>query len=217
MHDAINPIKTNTIIDVGSGETYTDIQSALDSLKNVFIDAGVVVTLQLKDEVYPISSSIVVDHPQGSQIEIVGLTKVAKTLSSIQGAPGGAAGNWSVVLNLNDVSDITTSHFAFIDYNDVSGGTDPDLLKGVWPITNVDGPNNRITINTTTQYATAPSGAVAGNVYILKSVIDVAGVDGIELTSSYNQLKTLSNLVLDGRDATGNKGIDLTESRVYLS
>jgi len=142
---------------------------ALEWLSDKFIKTNKTVTIKCLDGIYSISETLIPQHPCGHLITLSGETVLEKTLNSIQSSSG-SSGDYSIVLNLNNVTDIETDNYIIIPYN-VSGGTNTTYACGCHKITNVDSANNRITIKSTHRKG-APSGAVSGTVKIFKTVFD---------------------------------------------
>ena len=134
-----------------------------------------------------------------------------KTLSSIQSSSG-AAGAWAIILNVDSVANIAVNDFCLVPYN-VSGGTRPETLCGCWIVTNVDAVNTRITVTSTHRYTSAPSGAVAGTLTIVKTILYYNGVNGIVLTSR-NNLGLLNKLVLLGNGTSYGISLDTGASLI---
>lgn len=211
---ALFSISTNTTITVGSGKDYTTLALAFAYLKNVYIKSGAIVTLQLFDEVYALGTTpLLIDHPQANKIKINGVNYLdnLKTLISIESVSG-SAGDWSYVLNLNNVTGITTDHFFMSSWQDytLSGGTAREYLYGGFPITNVDAGNNRITVLSPNKYSVTASGAVTGTVIILKTVITTNGVDAIRLAEG-TSVNSITNIVFKNIGTVGSSaGINAT-------
>lgn len=168
-------ITTDTTLTVASsGGDFTSLADALAYLNGYFISSSATVTISVAGEKFTLDEIDVI-HPNGDRIKIVGATPLTPTVTSVQSSSG-SAGAWSIVLNLSDVTGITTDMLCNIPYkkNDnttnLSGGSNPSWLCGCWVITNVNTENNRITITSSHRGATAPSGNVAGQLYILKTV-----------------------------------------------
>lgn len=140
-------------------------------LSNKSIAGNTLVYIWLMDGVHTLASQIIWRHPDAARICIKGLNSYTKTLSSIQSSSGGT-GAYSFILNLDTVTNITTDDYIYIPGYGLTGGTNPAYLAGIWPITDVDVDNNRITISSTLQGTTVPSGAVAGTVHIKKAILD---------------------------------------------
>lgn len=80
-HLAETVLKTNKTINVPGN--YSTIQAALDSLEYTWIPKYVTVTIQVAAGTYTHTSPIVIDHPCGSQIQIVGATPITTTVTGV--------------------------------------------------------------------------------------------------------------------------------------
>lgn len=201
----IGTILTNTTyyVDTGGNDTTGDgsvgnpwatLAKAMLYLQDYLIANTAAVTINVNAGKYTSSSAISLNHVCGSQIAITGAAAVSKTLSSVVSSSGSACA-WSIVLQLDDASGITTDHYVLI--GKCTGGTDPYHIAGCHPITSVDADNDRITISTRHSDASAPSGAVAGTVYVIKSILYFTGCDGLVL-SNMRAFSSISNLVVAG-------------------
>lgn len=168
----------NDITGIGdSGDPLATLAGALSFLGPKLISSTATVTIQIADGTYTAGSATDIAHINGDRINIVGENTHDKTLSSIQSSSG-SAGAWSIVLNLNSVADIVADDFLLVP-GSVTGGTAPATLWGCWKITNVDSGNTRITVASTGRHATPPSGAVAGTVTVVKTILEYSGVNGL--------------------------------------
>lgn len=172
-----------------SGAPWLTVGKALDYLKDKWIPYGVTVTAKLGDGSFGISTVITIDHPCGGQINIVGTNTHAKTMSSVQSSSG-SAGAWSVIINLNSVADITTDDY--VNITGASGGTLPEMIEGHWSVTNVDAGNTRITVASSHNWTSAPSGAVAATVTVIKTRIVATGCSGLLINGRLGLLDKLS-------------------------
>ena len=190
--------------DGSSGSPWATLDKALTTIESKLIAGDSTVTIIFKDGTYTIGSADTLNHVNGDQIEIEGENSYDITLSSIQSS-GGAAGAWSIVLNVSDVSNCAVNDYVLIPYS-AAGGTRPETLCGCHKITNVDVPNTRITVTSKSLHTAAPSGAVAGTITVIKTMLSysAAGCDGIIIDYG-KSLGNLDKLVLVGGAA--NNGI----------
>ena len=193
-----------------SGADYTDIQTALDALPDTLHDNRTA-TISVGDGTYAIGSPISYISPFSKYVTIKGQNTYSKTFSSVQSSSG-SAGAWSIILNVNSVTNITANDY--ITITDAANGTLPTYLDGVFKVTNVDSGNTRITISSAHQNATAPSGAVSGTFTVLKTILSFTGTDGLRL---WDQTAiNLKDLVFVGT-STGN-GLSIQDvSRLFTS
>jgi len=219
--DALPAIKTNTTYYIATpgnggddttgdgsvGSPWATLAKALTYIGDYLIGPGATVTIQLGDGTYAWSSTDVFEHQDGKRISIVGENTYSKTLSSIQSSSG-SAGAWSIILNLDSVANIEVGDYAMVAYN-VSGGTLPECLCGCWEVTNVDAVNTRITILSLHQHSSAPSGAVAGTVTIVKTILGYSGCTGLEI-GELRALGNLNKVVFVGDKTGGTYGISVT-------
>ena len=135
----------------------------LGALQTISIDAGLW------------AGSATISHPQASNISITGAAIYSKTMSSVQSSGSQVTdGNTKyrdIIINLNDITSITTNMFAII--HDTSGGTTPYYMNGCHQITNVDSGNSRITVRVYHYNVGVASGSVVGTVDIVPTVIQV--------------------------------------------
>jgi len=189
-------VKTKTI-NVANTES---IQTALDSIKNAWIPRDATVTISLGAGQFDLTSAIVVDHPCGNRINIVGATPLSKTASGI-GTVTGSNGAWSVPITVDDVTDVVIGQYAVI--TGTAGTGDYYLLEGIWEITAVDDVNNVITITHTLAEDTFPEITItAATITIYPTVISCTGCSGFLFNS--NDLGLLNNVLLIG-DGTDNR------------
>lgn len=204
--------------DGSSGAPWATINKALSYLGGYRIANGVYVTINVAAGHYSFASSVNIRHVDGTQIRIVGATPVSKTMSSVQSSSGGA-GNYSIIVNLDSVSDIAVGDYAI--FRTCAGGTRPQCMFGVWEITNVDAVNTRITV-TSTQQVNVPSGNVTAAVTVLTSVLTFTGVNGITVTDGCSignrwEDKGIAYLMIVGDLTAGTFGIStLNSSSIFL-
>jgi hypothetical protein len=185
------------------------LNKALTYLDDYLIAPGTTVTIQIGDGTYNWTATDTIDHPNGERINIVGENTYDISLTSIQSSSG-PAGAWSVIINVSSVANAAVNDYLLIPYN-VSGGIRPETLAGCWIITNVDAVNTRLTVTSTNQHTSAPSGAVAGTVTIVKTVIEYDGCDGISVSEN-GKLGLIEKLVVSVGAATIWASLALTET-----
>jgi len=180
---------SDTTGDGSSGTPWLTLGKALSYLADKWL-AGTV-TIQFGDGTHT-QAAVTVNHPQGVLLTIKGTNTYAKTMSSVQSSSGGSAA-WSVIINLNNVTNIAANDYVLISA--ASGGTLPTYICGCHKVTNVDSGNSRITITSKHLNATPPSGAVAATVIVVKTILNINGNAGITVTS---KLGSIASLVIAG-------------------
>jgi hypothetical protein len=190
-----------------SGNPWATLSQALTYLNSYSIGSGVSVIINIGDGTFDWANTTVT-HKDANRITITGTNSYAKTISSIQSSSG-SAGAYSIILNLNNVTNVVVGDYALI--SGCTGGTRPETLMGCWAITNVDEPNNRITVASTSKYSSAPSGAVAGTATVVKTVIrsSTAGTNVLALSAGAN-LANITKIVLVG-NSTG-RGVSVSNA-----
>ncbi len=203
-------------VDIGAGSDVTGtgavgapwqtISHALSEVQNYRITPGIIVTLELADGVYTETASID-NTPTG--LKIAGENTHSKSMTSVQSSSG-SAGAWAVIINLDSVADITTDDYVII--HTASSGTLPHYITGFWEVTNVDSGNTRITVASTHENATAPSGAVAATVIVIKANIQFNGVTGIDDANCI-----LEDVGIHGNNTASTYGIRSSACKIELS
>jgi len=148
---------------------WATVSKVLTYLTEYAIAKGVWVTIQLVDGQYTWSTPLVFSHPFGAQIRILGTTTSSLSMTSVQSSSG-SSGDYSIVINISSsVSGVSVGDYVLISAS--SGGTNPQIIEGCHAVTAVDTGNNRLTITVKNAYASAPSGAVAATVVVVKTVV----------------------------------------------
>ena len=175
---------------------FSTIQNALDYLKPLRINPGITVTIYVSGGVWTNSSMITVDHPQGSQIKILGTVGPSKTVTT--------ASRVGDIVTLNAAvgtfSDIAVGDF-ILYYNSSNGPG--ACVSGVRLVTAVaaDGSNLSYALGF---YGPYPGGGISGGtVYPVKTVIHfAAGQHGMLIKNS--GLGLLQNVILRGTPSTAS-------------
>ena len=188
----------DTTGDGSSGDPWLTLSKALSYLADKSIATDATVTIQFGDGTYTRTATDTVNHPNGDRINIVGENTYDISMTSVQSSSG-SAGNWSIIVNVSSVVNIAVDDFVIFPYN-MAGGTRPITMCGVWKVTNVDGGNVRITVASSSSYTSAPSGAVAGTVTVLKAILQYNGVGGVIVS---DKLGLIDKLCLSG-NGSGN-------------
>jgi len=192
-------ITSNLTLNVPS--QYSTIQAALDSIRDAFIPNNVTVTIQVASGTYTHTSPIVIQHPCGSQIQIIGATPVTTTLTGV-GTITGSAGNWSVPLQVESASGIAVGDYVIV--KDTSGTDDHYALRGVWEVMGVSG--NTVTVKNTHRGSSFPSFTVSGGTVVaLKTILKFNGCSGIVAYDSC--LGYLNNVAIVGNLTSDTRGI----------
>lgn len=190
---------------------WATLNKALDWLSDKLIASNVYITIQFADGTYTRVATDTITHVNGDRIKIIGENTYDLTMSSIVSSSG-SAGAWSIIVQVGagETANAAVDNFLFISYN-VSGGSLRETLPGCWKITNVDGVNHRLTVINTSQYGTAPSGAVSGTVTLIKTVLFYNGCNGITIGVG-RTLGDMTKIALVG-DGTGY-GINMGKNSV---
>ena len=200
----LSPTGNDTAGNGSSSAPWATIGRALRFLRDRWIASDATVTIQLADGQYSHTAPVEIAHPCGSRIAIVGQNSYAKTMSSVVSSSG-SSGAWSLVLQLNNVSNIAVGDYVLVTA--ASGGTNPLFAMGCHEITNVDSGNARITVTSKAINASAPSGAVAANVTVLKARLYwSAGTAGI-VCAHRNALGLLDKVAILGNSVAYSAGL----------
>ena len=130
-------------------------------------------------------------------------TKLLKAMSGVVGTPSGAGGNWTVILQLDSVTEITAGMIVGIGGDYVPhGGTNPLLLCGAFEVLSVDATNHRITINVHSAYTVAPpSGAITSTfIYVFKNCLNFSGIASVLGQGQAVEVTSLALLITDSND-----------------
>jgi hypothetical protein len=204
---------SKTIIVAPSGGDFTTLAAALASLASTVIADGTEVTIQVNDGTYTSTSPILMDQVFGNNIQIVGQNTYAVNVTSIQSSSG-SAGAWALVLNVSTVANVAVNDYIVLSAP--SGGTLPSYLAGCFKITNVDAVNTRITIASTHQNATAPSGSVAATGVVCKTIFAFTGCDGFRIWNG--GALYMDKIVVVGDGTASTNGISLQDvGRVFVT
>ncbi len=193
----------DTTGDGSTGNPYLTVQKAFDTLTDKRISPSATVSIIVGDGAFA-ESSLVMKHPDSARITLSGENLPTTTVSSIQSSSG-AAGAWSIILNVASVANIAVGDY--IQMLAPTGGTLPTYLAGCHVVTNRDATNTRITITSTHKKGTAPSGSVTGTIQIFKTRLTFASGNGLTINPNIT-MGTVSNIVFVG--AAASIGLSVT-------
>lgn len=181
----ISPTGSDTTGDGSSGNPWATPHKALLSLRDKIIAPDVLVTIECADGAYSLGSTLTVEHPYGNRILLKGTNTYSKTITSIASSSG-AAGNWSYVLNMSDVTNVAIGDVMLIRN---SGGayapSSMNKLVGACAITNVGA--STITITHYGRYAVAATNAGVGlEAIILKARFNWSVSTGLVVKTALN-------------------------------
>jgi len=193
-------ITVDTTINVPND--YITIQAALDSLKKAWIPRDVTVTIQVAAGYYNHTSPIIIDHPQGLHIKIIGATPVTTTITGV-GTITGAAGNWSVPILVQSTSGIAAGDYVII--RDTTGTGAHYAFRGIWKVVSVDSAT-QITVQNTHRASTFPTATLSGGTVVaLKTILKFTACNGIVVAPN-SALGLLDQVAVVG-DGSINTGI----------
>ena len=203
-HVAETVIKQNLTINVPTD--YPTVQAALDALKYAWIPRDVTVTIQVAAGTYTHTSPIIVDHPCGSQIRIVGATPITTTITGA-GTISGSAGNRSVPIKVADVTSIQVGQYAII--RNTSGTGDHFAHRGIWEITAINTATKTVTVKNTHRVSTFPMATLSGGDFIVLTTV-LKFTDCIGLRLYDKSLGYLDNVAIVGNNsASTTVGIEV--------
>lgn len=200
--------KTDKTINVPSD--YSTVQDALDSLKYTWIPSDVTVTIQIDEGTYTHESPIIVNHPCGNQVHIVGATPKTKAITGV-GEVSGNAGAYSVEI-IVDSDGINVGEYVIIKDTTSVNKDDYDHVAhmGIWEITAVG--DGQITVTNTHRQSEFPTATVnGGTAVVLKTILKFNSCNGV-IVADNNALGLLDSVALIGdgsSDGSSNRGLSV--------
>ena len=127
-------------------------------------------------------------------VRIVGQTPTPISITG-QISVSGAAGAYSVILSVNTTTGIALNDF--LHTWTVAGTGVPEVHRGCWKITNVDGPNSQITVINTCRKASFPANTItSSSSSVLKTMLKFSNSDGFVVRGS--RIDLLDNVAIVG-------------------
>jgi len=208
-HLAETVIKTSKTINVPAD--YATIQEALDSLKYTWIPDDITVTISVAAGTHLHTSQISITHSCGSQIQIIGADPITTTITSV-GTVTGAAGAWSVPINVTNATGMAVGDYVII--RNTAGTDDHYAHRGIWEITAIN--VNTVTVKNTHQSGIFPSATLSGGDFIcLKTVLKFNNCNGI--VSCHANLGLLDKVAVVGNGTSGYSGVVVGSSTTIPS
>ncbi len=193
-----------------SGGDFTTIQSALDSLKNTWINSDVAVTISVDAGTWVHTSPIVFRHPNGNRINIIGASQVSTAITSFQSSSG-SAGNYSVTINVASTTNMAANDFVII--KSTTGTGEYPAVRGCWKILSIDS-STRLTVKNTYRKAAFPALTLTGGSVICeKTILQFNGCDGLWIDGSAGHFY---NLAIVGNGAGSCDGVNISQRGTYL-
>lgn len=111
---------------------FSTIQNALNYLMVYTIPSNLLATIHVLPGTFPNTTPVQNLHPNSNQIQIVGAAPLVKTVTNA-GTFSGSAGNYSLVININDATGIAVNDLVSLR------GTPCRVANGVWRVTAIAG------------------------------------------------------------------------------
>ncbi|EKO39696.1 MAG: hypothetical protein B193_1576 [Solidesulfovibrio magneticus str. Maddingley MBC34] len=181
-----------------SGAPYASIAKALSSIAGKLIASGVIVTIQVADGTYNVSSTITIDHPDADKIQILGNTSAETTVAIT--AIDTTAKTITVAGNYVSNADATKN----IQAGDIVGltGSSTIGLNGGYVVSGVsyDGTNTVVTCSAETIASSTVGGGVIRILPCQKCVLNVSS--GVTPFYVKTQLGMLSGFRINSSGGT---------------
>jgi len=155
--------------DGSESNPFASVYGALKYLNSKIINLEYIVTIEVAAGTYIEPTTITDIYPYIHRVIINGDYDDTLSITSIQSSSG-SSGNWSVVLNVSDVSKIEVGNY--VNVSNCSNITNAEYVGGCWEVTNVDSNNSRITVVNKHRASIFPSGALNADLTVLKTIFD---------------------------------------------
>ncbi len=195
----VAPTGSDTTGDGSSGNPWATVAKALSYLTDKWLAAEI--TISIGAGTYALSAPVTVNHPHSAKVTIQGATMAATTLSGSISVSG-SSGAYSIDITVADASGISVGDY--IGFYNLSGGTNPEYLYGCHEVTGKAG--NVLTIASKLYGATAPAGAISGDVKAWKTKFTLSSGTAIDV---FTPLKMLADIVIVGPGVSAGTGITL--------
>lgn len=177
----------------------TDLSTALNLISRWVIPVTSIVQIVLPVGTFA-SSTIVIRHPYGARISILGAPALTKTATS-SGTVVGSSGAWSIPLTLDNVTDISINDYILV--RNVTGTGRFKTFSGLCKVTNISGLN--INVLHKSKKATWPVAAInSAEITVLKTILTFNSSDGFQVDGV---LGNLDRLAIVGTKTAGTIGL----------
>jgi hypothetical protein len=192
---------------------FPTIQAALDSLDDVFIAPGRTARINVAAQVYPTAGSIIVNHPQGHQIQILGSAPIQTNIIGASYAGVGGAGYHEFQMAVAGNPGIVAGDWVLVD--NIVGSNEALIYGGFHEVSTIGAGYVQIRINF--QGPENPGGIpiVGGRMRKLGVIIRTTSLAAIGFIIRGHGLGFLTNIGFVGPGAGSNHGI-VAESEFNL-
>ena len=206
LASSVKPKSAITVALDGSGD-FTSLADVVKYLDSFDVDGKSLIIVTIKAGHYSLSDYLLISQHIYFNVFFNGEAINGLTVSSID-ATSGSAGAWLHTLNINSAADILVGDWLLVSAT--AGGVNPTFLAGAAKVTAVNLALNKVTIESKHPNATPASGAVSGNLVVLKTVLNFpAGKNGIQVWNGAT-LGQVNNLMVVG--AGGAQGISVQDN-----
>lgn len=175
---------------------YASFTGPVEYLKDKQINPNTNIYIRYLDGSHTLTSSGINAQylPHSDRIHVYGTTVLDRNITSVQSSSG-SAGAYSVIYNVDDVSNISVGNYMLVSYN-AANGTNPKYACGVHEITNVDVGNSRLTVLSKHQKG-SPAGAVTASIKIFQTILNQYSTSS-SIVCQYGKHIKLGGFVLVG-------------------
>lgn len=185
------PPASTVTLTVGPGLQVSSLTVAIKAISRWIIPADSSLTLQLPAG-KTINPTLVWTHPYGERITIAGQSSVSYTPTGFAGVTG-SQNNWQTTIQFGAATAAAVGDY-MLCYT-TSGTGDHEMLRGVFPVTAVNGA--QVTLRNTAWVTAFPALTLTGGRFVLlRTVLRFENVDGIVVRGA--RLGELRNLVIEG-------------------
>jgi parallel beta-helix repeat protein len=199
-------ITSNTTLYVGTGQTYTTLQAALDYLADKMIAPNALVTISIVAGIYT-NSAVTVSHANGDRIQIIGGNYTTYDVTSAGYPFTGSSGNYTVVLYTSSAPSVSVGQCVLIETSSIG------WYSGCHRITSYGA--NYITVNIRNTSTGLPTNGIVTmtGLRVLPTVIAPnSGSYGLILDST--NLYNISNIAITGVNTSNIIALYLRNSQV---
>lgn len=200
------PKNAITVTQDGTGD-FTNLSAVLAYLDGCDVPGNDLIIVTVKAGHYNQPDYLLFSQHIYFNVFVNGEAINGRSLMSIA-ATTGSPGAYSAVLNVDDAANIEVGDWLLV--SNTTGGTNPTYIAGASKVTAVDTVAETVTILCTHPNATPASGAVTGEIVVMKTVLNFAsGKDGFHIWNGAT-LGQVNNLMIVGQG--GNQGLSVQDN-----